>query len=138
MVVDEFYCTPTTTSLAIALFANKSFFLVTCSRRMDNVLWSSSKGEKLNQMLLKFVLLCSFGICNLIVSLKHCFDNLSSIDYILKLKALSKYNYIEDNCFLDQQVGQKVYLFKMSIDGAVFKFDLCVKCNQMMIFKMRG
>jgi hypothetical protein len=31
------------------------------------------------------------------------------------------------DCFIEalsQQVGQKVYLFKMSVDGAMFGFDL--------------
>jgi hypothetical protein len=52
------------------------------------------KGEKLDQMLLKFAPLCSHNICNLITSLKHYPNNFGSIDYILKLKALSGYNYL--------------------------------------------
>jgi len=75
-------------------------------------------------MLLKFAHLCSPGICNFIASLKHCPSNFGSIDCILKLKALSSYNYIQNNYFLGQQVGQKYYLFKMSIDGTMFGFDL--------------
>jgi hypothetical protein len=82
------------------------------------------KGEKLNQMLLKFTPLCSPSIRNLIVSLKHSFDNLGSFDYIFKLKTLFGYDYIQDNYFFGQQARQKVYLFKMSINGVVFKFDL--------------
>jgi hypothetical protein len=82
------------------------------------------KGEKLDQMLFKFSPLCSLGICTLIASLKHCHGNLGSIDCILKLKALFSYNYIQNNCFFSQLVGQKVYLFKIFVDGVVFKFDL--------------
>jgi hypothetical protein len=82
------------------------------------------KGEKLDKMLLKFVPLCSLGIHNLIVSLKHRPDDNGSIDYILKLKALFDYDYIQDRCFPNQQARQKVYLFKMSVDGATFEFDL--------------
>jgi hypothetical protein len=82
------------------------------------------KGEKQNQMLLKFTPSCSPGICNFIASLKQHPSNSGSIDYILKLKALSSYDYIYDNCFLGQQVGQNVYLFKTSINGAMFGFDL--------------
>jgi hypothetical protein len=52
------------------------------------------KGEKLNQMLLKFAPLCSLGIHNLIASLKHRPSNFGSIDCILKLKALFGYDYI--------------------------------------------
>jgi len=40
------------------------------------------------------------------------------------LKALFGYNYIQDRCFPRQQAGQKVYLFKMSINGTMFEFDL--------------
>jgi hypothetical protein len=62
--------------------------------RMEKVLWNFSKGEKLNQTLLKFVPLCSLGIYILIVSLKHHLNNPSFFDYILKLKALFGYDYI--------------------------------------------
>jgi hypothetical protein len=63
------------------------------------------KGEKLNQSLLKFTLLCSFNIRNLIVSLKHRPRNSGSIGCILKLKALSSCAYIQYNCFHGQRVG---------------------------------
>jgi hypothetical protein len=83
------------------------------------------KGEKLNQSLLKFVLLCFFNIHSSIVSLKHRPRNSSSIGCILKLKALSSCDYIQDNCFHGQRVGwEKNYLFKMFVDGAGSKFDL--------------
>ncbi len=62
-----------------------------------------------------FTLLCSLGICNLIVSPKH---------HLGKLKALFGYNYIQDNCFPNQQARQKVYLLKVFIDGTTSKFDL--------------
>jgi hypothetical protein len=82
------------------------------------------KGEKLNQMLLRFAPLHSPSIRNLITSLKHRFGNSGSINYILKLKALSSHNYIQDKCFPGQHVGQKVYLFKMFVDGVASIFDL--------------
>jgi hypothetical protein len=52
------------------------------------------KGEKLNQMLLKFDHVCYLGIHNLIVSLKHHPKNSGSTNYIFKLKAIYGYNYI--------------------------------------------
>jgi hypothetical protein len=82
------------------------------------------KGEKLNQTLLKFVPLCSFNICNLTIALKHCLGNSCSIDCILKLKALFGCDYIQDNCFLDQRVGGKKNLFKTSVDGTGFEFEI--------------
>jgi hypothetical protein len=82
------------------------------------------KGEKLNQMLLNFVPLRSPSIRNLIVSLKHRPNNFDSINCILKLKALFGFDYIKDNCLPSQQVRQKVYLFKMFVDGVTSKFNL--------------
>ncbi len=82
------------------------------------------KGEKLNHTSLKFATLCSFSIRNLIVSLKHRLANSSFIGCILKLKALSNCDYIQDNFFLGQRVGEKKYLFKMFVDGIGSKFDL--------------
>jgi hypothetical protein len=82
------------------------------------------KGEKINQTLLKFVVLCSFSIHNLIVLLKHHLGNSSFIGCIFKLKVLSSSKYVQDNCFLGQRVGKKNYLFKMFVDGAGSKFDL--------------
>jgi len=74
--------------------------------------------------LLKFITFCSLGTHNQFASLKHHPYNSSSLDYIFKLKALSSYNYIHDNYFPSQQARQKVYLFKMFVDGAASKFDL--------------
>jgi hypothetical protein len=82
------------------------------------------KGEKLDQMLLKFVPLCSLGISDLITSLKHRLNNSTFINCILKLEALSSYDYIQDSCFPNQQVRQKVYLFKIFVNGVAFIFDL--------------
>jgi hypothetical protein len=124
MVEDEVYRTPTPTSLAIDLFASKTFL----SHHLFNEDGSKGpikllKSEKLNQIL-NFIPLCSLGICNQIASLKHCFDNSNSLDYILNLKTLFSYNYIHDNCFLGQQTRQKVYLFKIFVNGTTSEFDL--------------
>jgi hypothetical protein len=62
------------------------------------------KGEKLDQILLKFTPLCSHSIHKMITSLKHYPGNFGSINCILKLKALSIYNYIQD-IFPSQYVG---------------------------------
>jgi hypothetical protein len=102
MVVDEVCRTPTATSLVITLFANKSFLSRHLFNKDGEGLVEFLKGAKVNQMLLKFTLLCSLNIRNFVVSSKHHLNNLSPIDCILKLKALSSYNYIKDNYFLDQ------------------------------------
>ncbi len=105
MVVDKVYRTLIATTSRIALLVNKTFF----SRHLFNKDGQGPvellKGEKLDKMLLKFVPLCSLGIRNLIVSLKHCPNNFGSIDYNLKLKALFGFDYMQDNYFSGQQVG---------------------------------
>jgi hypothetical protein len=97
MVIDEVCCTPTTTTLAIALFMNKKFLSHHLLNKDGEGPMEFLKGEKLDQTLLKFIPLCFTSICNIIASLKHCLGNSGSIDYILKLKALSGYDYIQDN-----------------------------------------
>ncbi len=120
MVIDDVYRTSST----IALFVNKNFL----SRHLFNEdgkgIVELIKGAKLNQTLLKFTLICSLGICNLIASLEHHPNNMGSLDYIFKLKALFGYNYNQDNCFPGQQARHKVYLFKMFVDGITSRFDL--------------
>jgi hypothetical protein len=124
MVVDEVYCTPIATTSAIALSMNKTFLSCNLFNKDGQGHVEFFKGEKLDPMLLKCAPLCSLGIRNLIVSLKLYLDNSGSIDYILKLKAMYCYDYIHDRCFPSQQARQKVYLFKMFINGAASKFDL--------------
>jgi len=94
MVVDKVCCTLIATTLAITLFVSKTFL----SRHLFNEDGKGPmelfKGEKLDQMLLKFAPLCSPNIHNLIISPKHHPSNSSSIGCILKLKALFGYDYI--------------------------------------------
>jgi hypothetical protein len=94
MVVDEVCCTLTTTISTIVLSLNKTFMFCHLFNEDGQGLVEFLKGQKLDQMLLKFIPLCSLGIRNLIASLKHCPSNFGSIDYILKLKALFGYHYI--------------------------------------------
>jgi hypothetical protein len=93
MVVDEVYCAPIVTSSTIILSQSKTFLFHHLFNKDGKAHVEFFKGGKLNQTLLKFTPLCSFGIPNLIVSLKH-HNNLGSFDYIFKLKALSSYDYI--------------------------------------------
>jgi hypothetical protein len=104
MVADEVCHMPIATSLIIVSFANKSFLSHHLFNEDGEGPMELLKSEELNQMLLKFVPLCYLGICNLITSLKHLLDNPGSLEYILKLKALSGYDSIHDSCFLGQQV----------------------------------
>jgi hypothetical protein len=80
MVVDEVCRMPTPTTSVIALSTNKTFLFRHLFNEDGQGPMELFKGEKLDQMLLKFVPLCSLGICNLIASLKHCHGNSDSID----------------------------------------------------------
>jgi hypothetical protein len=102
MVVNKVYHMPTPTIAVIVLSTNKTFHSRHLFNKDGQGHMELFKGEKLDQMLLKFVPLCSLGICNLIASLKHHLGNFGSIDYILTLKALFSYDYIQDNYFSSQ------------------------------------
>jgi hypothetical protein len=62
MVTNEVYHTPIATSLVVGLFTNKIFFLVIFSTRMEKGHVELLKGEKLNQMLLKFTLVTTLAL----------------------------------------------------------------------------
>jgi hypothetical protein len=102
MVVDEGCCMPIATTLAMALSTRKTFLFHHLFNEDGQDFVELLKGEKLNQMLLKFIPLCSLDIHNFIISLKHHHGNSNSIECILKLKALFGYDYIQDFFFLGQ------------------------------------
>ncbi len=56
------------------------------------------------------------NICNLVVSCKH-HSRGGYINNILELKSKNRYDYIQKCYFLGQIVRQKVFIFKMSING---------------------
>jgi hypothetical protein len=49
---------------------------------------------------------------------------MGSFDSIIMLKSLTPYDYIQDSCFPRQQYGQKIYLFKMLVEGDGCRIDL--------------
>ncbi len=63
---------------------------------------------------------------NLIALFKHCFSG-GYVDNILELKSKTRYDYIKECCFLGQIFGQKVFLFKMSIDGVKSEMGLIAR-----------
>ncbi len=64
-----------------------------------------------------FMPLCFLEFRNLIASFKHHYANRGYIDNILLLKPKSCYDYIQDGCFLEQMLNQKVFFFDMLVDG---------------------
>jgi hypothetical protein len=49
---------------------------------------------------------------------------MGSFDSILTFKSMNPHDYIQDSCFLWQQFSQKVYLFKMLVEGDDCGFNL--------------
>jgi hypothetical protein len=79
------------------------------------VKWSFSKVNNWSKSRTKFYKLNSPNICSLVASFKHR-PNGGYIDSILELKSKSWYDYIQKYSFLRQVLGQKVFIFKMSIN----------------------
>jgi hypothetical protein len=75
------------------------------------------KGDKLCQMMDKFLVLSSPNVHNLVTSLKHRPRNRRYISNILTLKTNNGNYYIQDSYFPWQQIGENVFLFKMSMHG---------------------
>jgi hypothetical protein len=84
VATDEVYHMPIATTLTIILSSNKTFVFHHLFNEDGQSLIELLKGDKLDQMLLKFVPLFSPSILNFIISLKHRSNNSSSIDCILR------------------------------------------------------
>ncbi len=82
------------------------------------------KGDKLRQMMDKFIALSSPNVWNLIASFTHRPRNRGYVSSIFALKVNNGYYYIQDNYFLGHQIGEKMFVFKMSLHGDGSYFDL--------------
>jgi hypothetical protein len=61
------------------------------------------------------------------------------MDIVLLLKLKNPYDYIQDNYFPRQMVGQKMFLFKMSLYGSASGVDLVFNgYNLKVIYKIIG
>ncbi len=83
------------------------------------------QGEKLNEVMDKFVKFYFPNVRNLISSLKHHPRSQGYLFNILGLIHKSGYNYIHDNYFLDQQFGEKMSPFNVSMHGDATGWDWC-------------
>lgn len=82
------------------------------------------KGDKLRQVMDKFITLSSSNVWNLIASFTHRLRNRRYVSSIFTLKVNNGYYYIQDNYFLRQQIGEEMFVFKMSLHGDGSYFDL--------------
>jgi hypothetical protein len=114
-VLAEVARTPNAKNSAIGLAVGKELLL-------KGLIDEHCNGQKLTEDELAGVLerwskLGSRSVSNLIAEARRFCENSGFIDNILKLKATSKYDYIQDSVFPGQGKDM-VYLFKMSTCGA--------------------
>jgi len=94
------------------------------------------KGDKLHQVMDKFTTLCSPNVRKLMVLFKHHPDKKGYINNIIVLKLRSVMITFRIVVFLD--IAEKIFLFKMSIEGDGSGCDLVKRCNLGAILKHVG
>jgi hypothetical protein len=94
MVEEEVSHTLGVPALAIALVANKTFLFEHLLNKDGKGLVEVSKGNKLHQVMDKFIALSSPNFQNLIVSFKHQPGNKRYVSNILDLKTNNGYCFI--------------------------------------------
>ncbi len=117
LIIEEVNRTHDAKIFAILLGANKNFLATHLFAESGDGLMELLKGEQLEKIQDKFFEMSLPNIHNLVLSFKHRSGH-GYIDSILELKFKNCYEYIQECNFPRQVVGQKVFIFKMSINGA--------------------
>jgi len=94
------------------------------------------KGDKLHQVMDKVTTLCSPNVRKLMVLFKHHSGKKGYIDKILVLKFRNVVITFRILDFLN--IAEKIFLFKMSIEGDGSGCDLVKRCNLKAILKHVG
>jgi hypothetical protein len=124
LVEEEASRTPRATMLAIALAISKTSLSEYLLNEDGQVLVEVLKGDKLCQVMDKFIVLFSPYVWNLVASFKYRLGDIGYISSILAFKTNNGYCYIQDSCFPRQQLGDKLLMFKMSMHGNGSGYDL--------------
>jgi hypothetical protein len=124
LIEKEAFHTLGVTMLAIALATSKTFLFEHLLNKDGQGLVEVHKGDKLCQVMDKFIALSSLNVWNVIASFMHRPGNKGYVFSIFSLKVNNGYYYIQDNYFLRQQIGEKMFVFKMSLHGDGRYFDL--------------
>lgn len=122
LIGEEVSKTPNAKNSAIALAASKEF-LSTFLLQDDHHAPTPLKGHDLNVVMEKFKTLSSPNVRSVISSFRLHSQSTGYIDKILELKKTSRYDYVQESVFPGQG-SNKVFLFKMSIEGPGSGFDL--------------
>ncbi len=136
---------PDTKIFLISFNANNTFLASYSLGDSRDGIMELFEGEYMEQIQDKFYELNPPNVCNLVVFFKHhlrggYIDSVRKlvvffkhhsrggyIDNILELKSKSRYDYIQECCFLGQVHGQKVFIFKMSINGVGSGISLVIR-----------
>ncbi len=108
--------TPNVKIFVISLSVNKTFLARHLFDDCSDGTIELFNGEQLEHIKDKFCELNSLNICNLVASFKHCLGG-GYIDSILEVKSKNRYDYIQECCFPKQVLRQKLFIFKMLING---------------------
>ncbi len=100
----------------IFLSANKTFLAKHLLDDSGNGMVELLHSEQLEQIQDNFSELSLPNVCNLTTFFQHCLGG-GYIDSSLELKSRSQYDYIHECCFPGQVLEQKVFIFKMLING---------------------
>jgi hypothetical protein len=99
---EEVSHSPSITNFIITLAASKTFiFMHLLYKDGDNPM-ELLRGDKLNEMMDKFIEFCSLNTKNLVSSLKHCPKSQYYLSNIMSFKYKIGYDYIQDNPFPSQ------------------------------------
>ncbi len=123
LIEEEVDCTPNAKIFVISLSANKTFLARHLLDDCNNGTMELFNGEQVEHIYDKFCELNSPNICNLVTSFKHCLGG-GYNDSILEVKSKNRYDYIQECCFFKQVLKQKVFIFKMLINGVGSKASL--------------
>ncbi len=111
LVEEEVFCTSRATALTITLVASKTFLPEHLFDKDGKGQVEVFKGDKLHQVMDKFIMLSSPDVWNLVASFKYRPGNKRHVSSILTLKTNSGYYFIHDNDFLGQHnEGESVYV----------------------------
>jgi hypothetical protein len=123
LVKEEVFHTPRATMSTIVLAVSKTFIFELLNEDGEGIV-EVIIGDKLRQVMDKFIVLFSPNIHNLVASFKHQPRNKRYIFNIFFLKANNGYCFNHDNYFPRQQNGKKMFPFKMFVHGNGRGYDL--------------
>jgi hypothetical protein len=135
LLEDEVSCTLFVTNFVIVLAANEMFLFVHFLHKDGDNPMELLQGDKLNQVMDKFVELYSPNIRNLMSSLKHHSKSQAYLSNILTFKYKNGYAYIQETIFQVNSLEKKCSLSKCPCTKMPIDLIWCSECNLEATFK---